>query len=133
VSDASKVVMGTLSLRSLDELAEALEMSENVIFSVAYDGTVMSPDPGVSGIGLDELLRRVSGMNVREAMLFDLGSIRNKRSVDLDAVSRMASKFQSFYVSGHITATDLKPLEDAGAAGAVIDFRTLEGISRDRT
>lgn len=132
VSDASKVVMGTLTLSSLDELSEALDMSDDIILSIAWDGGVVSPDPALSGIGAGALLDRLRGLRLADAMLLDLGSIKRGGPVDLDAVSALAGGFGRLFVSGRIAGGDLERLESAGAAGAIIDFRTLEGMMNGR-
>lgn len=132
VSDASKVVLGTLTLRTMDVLADALQMSEDVVFSIAWDGAVLGADPEVAGRGAGPVLDKVAGLGLRDGILMDLGSIRNRTAVDLAAVSALSPGFERLYVSGHVTGQDMGALEAAGAAGAIIDFRTLGGILDER-
>lgn len=134
VSDASRVVMGTLTLESLDELRKALEISENIIFSIAYDGGIVSPNPRVSGMDLDHLLKEIDEFpKLQAGMWFDLGGLRDRTPPDPNIISKMAGHFDEFYVSGHMPEASVDALKDSGVSGIVIDFRTLEAMSHDGT
>jgi len=133
VSGASRVVMGTLTLESLDELRKALEISENIIFSIAYDKGIVSPDPSVSGMDLDLLLKEIGEFpKLQTGMLFDLGGLRDRTPPDASIVSKIASHFEEFYVSGHIPA-NIDALEGSGVSGLIVDFRTMEARVHDGT
>jgi uncharacterized protein related to proFAR isomerase len=134
VSDASRVVMGTLTLDSLDELRMGLEMSENIIFSIAYDRGIVSPNPSVSGIDIETLLKEIGEFpTLQTGMLFDLGGLRDRTPPDPDIVSKFAGHFKEFYVSGHIPGTIIDALENSGVSGLIIDFRTMEARMHDGT
>ncbi|MDD4307665.1 MAG: HisA/HisF-related TIM barrel protein [Thermoplasmata archaeon] len=132
VSDVSRVVLSTLTLDSLDELTSALEISDNVIFSVAYDSGVLSPNPSISGMGLHELLAKLKGLtNLKAAMLFDLGSLRDKKPIDRNAIAEVAGHFDELYVSGWFEPQELDNLSSAGVSGYIVDFRKLEGMQNE--
>ena len=134
VSDATKVVMGTICMGSLEELGRALDISDNVIFSMGYDGGIISPDQRISGIGLEQMARELEGVgDVKAAMLFDLGGIKNRRGVDVGAIASIIGRFEEFYVSGHVSEEDIGALEAAGVHGIIMDFRTLEAHYDERT
>lgn len=132
VSDATKVVLSTLTLTSLGELRKSLEMSDNIIFSVAYDSGVVSPDPRLSGMGLGALIRELGDLSsLRAGMLFDLGSLRDGKPVATEPVSALAGFFEELYVSGYATAQDAEALGQAGAAGLIVDFRRLGELTHE--
>ena len=134
VSDASRVVMGTICLESLVELEKALDISENIIISVGYDGGVVSPDPSIAGLTLEEIMEKLGKIeNLRNGMLFDLGGIRDGKRMDLETISKIAGQFKEFYVAGHINREDIPALEDAGISGAIIDFRKMEDMLDEGT
>ena len=125
VSDASEVILGTKSLSDLKELQDAAEMSEQIIFSIDYDGKILSPDPKIAKMSIDQLLDAVKDFKLDSAIFMDLGSHRDKTPIDLKIVSRMAKQFENLYVSAHTIPEDYEALENAGVTGLIIDFRTF--------
>ncbi len=129
VNDASEVVFGTKTLTSLEELEEAAELSERIIFSLDYNDEILSPNKEISKMSLDELCSRVSGFKgLDTAILMDLGSIKDGTPADLGMIRAMANHFQTLFVSAHVVADDLDAIEGAGAAGMIVDFRTLKEL-----
>ncbi len=127
VSGASKVVLGTLSLESLDELSEALDISEDIILSVCCDRGIVSPDSRYSGMSVADFMAGLGDMpGLKSVLLFDVGGLRDCKPPDLEAVKALAGRFGEVFVSGHIDAGDMKTLEEAGAAGLIVDFRKME-------
>lgn len=125
ISGAAAVVMGTKSMLGLKHLEEAVELSENVIFSLDYDGGVIAAHKSVGSLTIDELLAEAFGVGVRKALLFDLGGLRDGKPPDLELARKLASKFDECYVAGHVRPEGFQDLENAGAKGAVVDFRSL--------
>ena len=126
VSDATKVVMGTANMDSLDELMEALEISDDVIFSIGYDGGIVSAEPSLSGKGPEALEGMGEVLQKAVGLFFDLGGIRDSKPIDIETVSKLAGRFKEFYVCGHVTKANLQALEAAGVAGVLMDFREME-------
>jgi uncharacterized protein related to proFAR isomerase len=134
VSDASRVVMGTLTLESLDELRKALEISENIIFSIAYDKGIVSPDTRISGMDIETLLKEIGEFpKLQTGMLFDLGGLRDRTPPDPSIISKIAGHFEEFYVSGYMPDISVDALKDSGVSGLIIDFRTMEARLHDGT
>lgn len=128
VNDAEYVVMGTKSLHSLDELAEAAELSDKVIFSIDYDDGIISPDYGISEMSIEKLAEIIKCFKGLDTVIFmDLGSHRNKTPVDLNIIASLTKLFKNVYVSAHVIPDDYTFLEEAGVAGLIRDFRTLAG------
>ena len=133
ISGASRVVLSTLSVISLEELRKALDMSENIIFSIAYDGSVVSSYPAIAGMSLDALMIELKEINkLKLGMLFDLGSLRDRIPPDIDTITRIAPFFDEFYVSGYLTEKEADALANSGVTGLIIDYRTLGGMHNDR-
>lgn len=128
ISGAERAVMGTKAMLNLDHLEEAVELSENIIFSLDYDNGVLAADKTVGSMGIDQLLAEVQDRDVQRALLFDLGGIRDKKPPDLNITRKLTSNFEEAYLIGHVQQGDVGHLEDAGLTGAIIDFRTLEGF-----
>ena len=128
INDAEYVVIGTKSLHNLDELEEAAELSDKVIFSIDYDDGIISPDVSIYDMNIDTLAEAVSNFKDLHTIIFmDLGSHRNKTPVDLNIISKLTKLFKNVYVSAHVIPDDYSFLEEAGVAGLIRDFRTLAG------
>jgi uncharacterized protein related to proFAR isomerase len=129
VSDASRVVMGTICMQSLDELGQALAISDNVIFSIGFDHGVVSPDPEVNGTSPEMLMAALGDIpNLKIGLFFDLGGIRDGTASDLSVISGLPARFEEFYFSGHVKRGDIAALENLGVTGIIMDFRNLEDI-----
>ncbi len=131
VSDVSKVVLGTLSLTSLDELFAACEISEDILFSAAWDRGIVSRDPRISGMGMEALVAELGGKALPgQAVFFDLGGLRDRTPPDLDTVMKLASRFDEVYICGRVAGDDMEKYEAAGVGGLIVDYREL-GEPRD--
>ena len=134
VNDAEYVVMGTKSLRSLDELEEAAELSDKIIFSIDYDDGIISPDENISNMNIEQLAEIVNNFKGLDTVIFmDLGSHRNKTPVDLNIISSLTKFFKNVHVSAHVIPDDYSYLEEAGVAGLIRDFRSIEKIDAPET
>ena len=133
VADASRVVMSTLFLQSLDVLKGALELSDDIIFSICYDCGTVSAAGELAGLSLKDLAGRLADMGVDAVILFDLGGIRDCRPLDMDAVNEIASMFREFYVSGHAAETQADALEAAGVTGIITEIRNIGGSDNEGT
>ncbi len=130
VNDAEYVVIGTKSLHSLDVLEEAAELSDKIIFSIDYDDGIISPDYDVSKMNIEQLAEAVRKFKDLDTMIFmDLGSHRNKTPVDLNVIAGLTKLFKNVYVSAHVIPDDYSFLEEAGVAGLIRDFRSIEKIN----
>jgi uncharacterized protein related to proFAR isomerase len=125
VAGASKVVMGTKSILGMVHLGRAVELSENIIFSVDYDRGVLAAEPAMAEMATELLLNSALEMNVRTALLFDLGGVRDRSQPPLDILRAMVRKFDEVYVAGFVKHETLGSLGGLGLAGVVMDFRSV--------
>jgi uncharacterized protein related to proFAR isomerase len=128
ISGAAMVVMGTKSILNLDHLEEAVELSENVMFSLDYDGGIITGDKATASMTVDKLLAKVHELGIRKTLLFDLGGLRDGRPPDIELVKKLAGKFDECYVAGNIMPVNVAELESMGATGAMIEFWSLGGF-----
>jgi len=125
ISGAARAVAGTKSIMGLDSLAESVELSENIIFSLDWDGRTIAADKNIGSMSIDELLASVSKIGIKTIMLFDLGGLRDKRQPSGGILAKLVGTFDECYVAGHIKPEIVPELESAGVKGAFIDFRSL--------
>jgi len=126
IAGASVVVMGTKSILNLDELEDAFELSENILFSLDYDGGVLSANSDMMAMGTRRLLEEVRNIGVNKAMLFDLGGIKNKQTPDLGVMQMVVDVFDEAYVAGFIRPDDIEHLENIGLKSVIMDFRSVK-------
>ncbi|MCK5024534.1 MAG: hypothetical protein KAR56_02845 [Thermoplasmata archaeon] len=132
VNDAEYVVIGTKSIRSLDELEEAAELSDKIIFSIDYDSGIISPDKNISDMDVDSLAEIVKDFKGLDTIIFmDLGSHRNKTPVDLNILTSLTELFKNVNVSAHVIPDDYPFLEEISVAGLIRDFRNMGGVENN--
>ncbi len=117
--------MGTKSILNLDELEDAFELSENILFSLDYDGGVLSANADMMAMGTRRLLEEVRKIGVNKAMLFDLGGIKNRQTPDLGMMQMVVDVFDEAYVAGFIRPDDIEHLENIGLKSVIMDFRSV--------
>lgn len=128
VNDADYVVMGTKSIRNMNMLKQALEISDRIIFSVDWDGGIISPDDEIMRMDIRRLAETVSGFGEADSVIFmDLGSHRDRTPVDLGIIGMLKDYFDNVHVSAHVIPEDYGNLEDIGISGIIRDFRKMEG------
>ena len=126
VSDAAEVVLGTKALESLEELRDAAEMSAQIIFSIDYDGRILSPVDEINSMDISGIIDAVKDFRIDTVILMDLGSHRDKTPVDLGIIRQLADAFEDVYISAYTIRDDYDALEEAGVKGIIRDFRTIQ-------
>ncbi len=126
ISGAARAVMGTKTMKDFEQLAEAVDLSENIIFSLDHDDGMIAANKKISAMGVDALLEEVAKLEIDTGMLFDLGGNRDCLVPDLNAMKKITGRFSRSYVAGHIQMSDIGHLENVGLTGAIMDFRSME-------
>ncbi len=126
ISGAARAVMGTKTMKDFEQLAEAVDLSANIIFSLDHDNGMVAASKTIAAMGADALLEEVGELEIDSGMLFDLGGNRDGRTPDLDAMKKIAGRFSRSYVAGHIQRGDVEHLENMSLTGAIMDFRSME-------
>jgi phosphoribosylformimino-5-aminoimidazole carboxamide ribotide isomerase len=125
ISDTA--IIGT-ETGSLDVIRAAQSMRVAVSLDVK-DGSVMSPDPALSGDPL-QVVERMNLYKIRELLVLNINLVGTKQGVDFDFIERVID------VSGHPIVVaggiknieELDKLEDLGAAGVVLSTAIHEEI-----
>ena len=126
VNDAEYAIIGTKSIKNLDEPEQAAELSDKVIFSIDYDDGIISPDRDVAEMTIRQIAETVRGFRGLHTVIFmDLGSHRNKSKIDINAAISLTEYFRDVYVSASLTDDDENALNDAGIKGIIRDFRMI--------
>jgi phosphoribosylformimino-5-aminoimidazole carboxamide ribotide isomerase len=125
ISDTA--IIGT-ETGSLDVIRAAQSMRVAVSLDVK-DGSVMSPDPALSGDPL-QVVERMNLYKIREIIVLNINLVGTKQGVDFDFIERVIDvSGHPIVVAGGIKNTEeLDRLEDLGAAGVVLSTAIHEEI-----
>lgn len=125
ISDTA--IIGT-ETGSLDVIRAAQSMRVAVSLDVK-DGSVMSPDPALSGDPL-QVVERMNLYKIRELLVLNMNLVGTKQGVDFDFIKRVIDvSGHPIVVAGGIKDTEeLDKLEDLGAAGVVLSTAIHEEI-----
>jgi HisA/HisF family protein len=126
---AARNVLGTESLGPGVELEPSA--TRPLVLSVDLrEGRLISPDPELAGRGPAAAAPLARRLGVREALVIDLARVGSGSGPPLDAVAELAAVLPgvAIYAGGGVRGdADLRALESAGAAGALVATALHEG------
>ena len=133
-----RVVIGTETLadeRALERLRAALPDAPLVLSLDLRAGRVLSPQPELQGLGAPEVLARLGGSSVREAIVLDLARVGAGGGPDVALVRELSARFPELELlagGGVRDVGDLRALAKAGAAGGLVATALHSGaLGRD--
>ncbi len=111
-----RIVIGTETLTDADALPPDAVLSVDL-----YDGRVLSRDPRLAGLSALDAVARLPGP--REVIVLDLARVGTSSGPDVETIAEIHAAFPELELlagGGVRDADDLRALEDAGAAGALV-------------
>ena len=111
-----RIVIGTETLTDADALPPDAVLSVDL-----YDGRVLSRDPRLAGLSALDAVARLPGP--REVIVLDLARVGTGSGPDVETIAEIHAAFPELELlagGGVRDADDLRALEDAGAAGALV-------------
>jgi HisA/HisF family protein len=128
---AARNVVGTESLSREAATADALLTPPPLVLSVDLrDGRLISPDPGLDACEPSAAAALARALGVSELLVIDLARVGSGSGPPLDAVAELAAVLPdvAIYAGGGVRDDgDLRALESAGAAGALVATALHEG------
>lgn len=127
---ATRNVLGTESIEPGAMDGEPFALPQLVLSVDLRDGTLVSPDPELSGRDPAAAAPLATELSVREVLVIDLARVGSGSGPPLDAVAQLAQALPSvaIYAGGGVRGDeDLRALEAAGAAGALVATALHEG------
>ena len=122
-------VVGTESLGPGVQLEPST--TQPLVLSVDLrEGRLISPDPELAGRSPAAAVRLATALDVRELLVIDLARVGSGSGPPLDAVAELNAALPevAIYAGGGVRDTaDLRALESAGAAGALVATALHEG------
>jgi HisA/HisF family protein len=114
-----------------ESLGPGAEITPPVVLSVDLrDGRLISPDPELAGRAPAAAAPLARALGVHELLLIDLARVGSGAGPPLDAVAELAAALPgvAIYAGGGVRDdADLRALESAGAAGALVATALHEG------
>jgi HisA/HisF family protein len=124
----SRNVVGTESLGS--GAVDDIDAPPRVLSVDLRDGRLISPRPDLAGRGAAAAVPLATELGVRELLVIDLARVGSGSGPPLEAVAELGAALpgRAIYAGGGVRDDDdLRALEDAGAAGALVATALHEG------
>jgi phosphoribosylformimino-5-aminoimidazole carboxamide ribotide isomerase len=121
----SRNVVGTESLGPNPEITQPVVLSVDL-----RDGRLISRDPDLADRGPTSAVPLARALDVREVLVIDLARVGSSAGPPLQAVAELAAALPGveIYAGGGVRDdADLRALESAGAAGALVATALHEG------
>jgi phosphoribosylformimino-5-aminoimidazole carboxamide ribotide isomerase len=131
---AHRVIVGTETLSgpdALDRLVAELPEGALVLSIDLRDGSLLSPDPQLVGASALDALARLRRPGLREAIVLDLARVGSGAGPDVALIAELHAAFPGLQLlagGGVRTIDDLRALEGAGAAGALVATALHRGV-----
>jgi HisA/HisF family protein len=131
---ARRVIVGTETLgggAALDRLLADVPAGTVILSVDLREGRVLSPDPQLAGRSARDALARLRRPDLREAIVLDLARVGSGEGPDVELIAELHDAFPDLALlagGGVRDAGDLRALEAAGAAGALVATALHRGI-----
>jgi uncharacterized protein related to proFAR isomerase len=123
VAGSAEVIVSSKTLNSLLELANAYDLSENLIFELDYSHGIVSPNHQIQAMSPIELSTEVRDIGIDRIIFADLNRIDNKnKSLEDQIIRSLVSQRLGVLVGGGIKLRDVPTLRKFGASGAIIEL-----------
>jgi uncharacterized protein related to proFAR isomerase len=124
IAGADKVVFGTKTLRHLDQIEDALELSENVILGIDYDDGIISPNKDIRDMTPAHLAELSVSYGIKEIIFSDLKHLTSSTRFASDIGYTLLDKDMDIYFHGRFE-DDMKMMRNKGVFGAISEVETL--------
>ena len=125
VTGAQNVVLSTKTLTDMNELREAYELSENIVFGLDYNNGILSPDEMLRTRPPVEVLKDVKEMGIETCLFADLSRVDSEKPLEIDLIRQMAGSGMNLYVGGGIKSRELGELSRMNISGAVVELQAV--------
>lgn len=123
---AEFVVIGTRFLRRMKDLKSIVDITENAIFAVEWDGGIVSVSEEISKMRIDELGKKAKELGIEKMMFTDVERIKGKTgSVNYVSINDLVSCGVEVYASGGCVLEDKDALVRLSAAGMIVEAGLL--------
>ncbi len=130
MSGAANGIISTKMIQSIEEIAAAFEMTENIILQIDYDNGIIAKDPVIKDMEPGELVKEMSSFGMDSFIFENIGSERKSNSKVLITQLLQALPSGGRLFAGAEEVNELGPLDELGLDGAIISIsRLMRGYS----
>ncbi len=119
--DVERVVAGTLTLPSVEALAETYTLSPAVLPCLDWDGKVVWNDSRETRTDVREVLDALKSVGFSTACVMDLRRLGTEQGPDPELVAALEGVGLSVHLGGGVQETDIPKLQEKGLAGGLVD------------
>ncbi len=123
ITGIEKIVVGTKTLRDLEELKNAIELSENVILGIDYDDGIVSPKTSIKEMSPLRLAEEAKSVGIKEIIFTDLNHLASLGAFSIDVGSTLLDTGMKIYFHGRFKRSQEMPREQ-GLAGVITEVET---------
>jgi phosphoribosylformimino-5-aminoimidazole carboxamide ribonucleotide (ProFAR) isomerase len=124
VAGAEKVVLGTKTLKSMEELKKVHELSQNIILGIDYDDGIVSPKKEISEMTPFRLAQEVQSLGIEDIIFTDLKHLTSNTPFDLEVGKSLARGQANIYLHGNFEP-DPQKYKWIDMAGLMIEVKAL--------
>lgn len=122
VAGAQEVVISSKLLDNLLELAQAYELSENLIFELDYSNGVISPNSQLQTMSPTKLGEEIKDLGMERMIFADLDRVGRSKSLERNIIQSLVDLDLDIYVGGGIKLSDVPLLKKAEVKGAIVEL-----------
>lgn len=125
VAGAHEVVLASKTLDSLMEMANAFELSENLIFEIDYSDAIISHNQQIRDMTPAKLVSELKDIGIERVIFADIGRIEMNKTIEKSIIQSILKLGAQVYVGGGIKLSDVSALKQIGASGAIIELKDV--------
>ncbi|UCE37391.1 MAG: hypothetical protein JSW00_18340 [Thermoplasmata archaeon] len=124
IAGSEKVVLGTKTLRSIEELDKACELSQNIVLGIDYDKGIVSPKKKIREMSARQLANEAKDIGIEDLIFSDLAHIATEDYFSLDVGKTLLDSEMNIYFHGRFES-GLERFKGMNLAGLVVEVETL--------
>ena len=124
ITEADKVVLATKTLRKLEELGNAIELSENIILGIDYDEGIVSPSKDIREMTPLTLAKEAEDIGINSYIFTDMKNLSSDTHFTMDVARTLMSSDMEVYFHGRFKS-GINEFEGTGLTGVLIEVENL--------
>ncbi|UCF07832.1 MAG: hypothetical protein JSW28_09355 [Thermoplasmata archaeon] len=124
IAGAEFVVLSTKTLRNIEELENACELSENIAFGIDYDDGIVSPDKDIRNMSIGNVVTEARSIGITRAIFTDLKHLSTDARFNLDKGRQLLNQDVDIYFHGRFVS-GRHGFSGIGLSGIIVEVESL--------